>query len=71
VESYAVGFMDECGMMVVVETDSPSALTALSMTHMISLTKIVLVYFVTDIAFPLLLNSHLQIEIECFGSLSA
>jgi len=70
VESYAVGYMDECGMTVVMQPDSSSLLTACSRTRMTSLTKILLVYFVTNIVFALWLSSHLQIEIECVGCLS-
>ena len=47
-ESYAVGCMDEWGMTVIIQTDSYSALTYPSMSSMTSLTKILLVYFVTN-----------------------
>jgi len=70
-EIYAAGAMDECGMTVVVQTDSSSALTAHSMTWMTSFTYISLIYFVTNIAFVLLLNSHLQIAIDRVGRVSA
>jgi len=70
VESYAVGYMDECGMTVVMQPDSSSLLTTCSKTRMTSLTKILLVYFVTNIVFALSLSSHLQIEIKCVGCLS-
>jgi len=70
-ESYAVEYMDEYGMTVLIETDSSRALTAPSMTRMTSLTEIWLVYFITNLGFALSLNSHPQIEIECFGRFSA
>ena len=57
--------MDISSMTVNIQTDSSWALTALAMTRMTSLTEIYLVYFVTNLAFALSLNSHLQIEIEC------
>jgi len=63
--------MDEYGMTVVVQIDSSCALTALSMTHMKSLTKILLAHFVTNIAFNLSLNSRLQKETERVGHLTA
>jgi hypothetical protein len=65
-ESYAVGYMDEFSMTVVVQIDSSCTLTALSMTCMTSLTEIVLAHFVTNIAFALSLNSHLQKQTERF-----
>jgi len=63
--------MDECSMMVVIQIDLSGALTALSMTRMTSLTQILLAHFVTNIAFTLSLNSHLQNETERFGHLTA
>jgi hypothetical protein len=59
--------MYEFSMTVVIQIDSPSALTALSMTLITSLTQILLVYFVTTIAFPLPLNSNMQIETVHLG----
>ena len=67
-ESYAVEYMDECVMTVVVQTDSYSALTALSITLMTSVTLILLVHFVTNIAVTLSLNSHLLMQIERVSS---
>jgi len=69
-EYYAVGWVDECSIMVVIPTDSYWALTSLSMTCMTSLTYILWVYFITDMAFALSLNSNWQIEIECIGRLT-
>jgi len=73
-ESNAVECMDQFSINVVFQTDSYWALTALSITGTTSLTNILLVYFVTNIAFPFSLNSTLQTEIErvshriaCFG----
>jgi len=62
--------MDEISMTVVVQIDSLCALTALSMTHMTSLTQIVLAHVVMNIAFALSLNSHLQKETAHFGRLT-
>jgi hypothetical protein len=59
--------MDEYGMMVVVQINSSCTLTALPMTHMTSLTKILVAHFVTNIAFALSLNRNLQNKIECDG----
>ena len=67
VESYAVGYMDECSMTVVIQIDSSWAPSALSITRMISLTLILLAHFITNIAFALSLNIHLEIETELFG----
>jgi hypothetical protein len=63
--------MDDNGMMVVVQIDSSCALTALSMTSMISLTYILLAHFVTNIGFALSFNSHLQNKTERDGRLTA
>jgi hypothetical protein len=63
--------MDEYSMSVVVQIDSSCALTALPMTRMTSLSKIVLAHFVSNIAFALSLNSHLQNKTECDGCLTA
>jgi len=62
--------MDECSMTVVVQIDSSCVLTTLSMTRMTSLTYILLAHFVTNIAFALSLNSHLENEKERFGHLT-
>jgi hypothetical protein len=62
--------MNEISMMVVITIDSSYALTALFMTPMTSLTYILLAHFVTNIAFALLLNSHLQKETIRFGRLT-
>jgi len=48
--------MDECSMTVIIQTDSYWSLTALSRTRMTTLTQILLVYFVSNIA----LLSHLK-----------
>jgi hypothetical protein len=66
-ESYTVGYIDECSLTVVVGIDLSCALTALSMTRMTSLTKILLALFVTNIAFALSLNSYLQKETKRVG----
>jgi len=70
-ESYAVGHMDECSMIVVIQTDLCWALTALSITRMTSLTWSLVAYFVPQIAFALSLNSNRQTEIEHIGRLTA
>ena len=70
-EIYAVGYMDECGMTVIIRPDSSWALTTLSMTPRTSHSEILLVYSVPNIAFALSPNYHLQIEIELVGCLSA
>jgi hypothetical protein len=70
-ESYIDGSMDGCSMTVVVQTDLPWALTSLSVTCMISRTSMLSVYIVNNIAFDWSLNSHLQIEIERVGYLTA
>jgi hypothetical protein len=62
--------MDEFGMTVVIQIDSSCALTAPSMTHMTSLTYILLPHFVTNIAFALSVNTQLQKETEYFGRLT-
>jgi hypothetical protein len=69
-ESYAVGYMHECSMTVVIQIHSSCTQTALSMPRMTSLTYILLAHYVTNIAFALSLNSHLQNETECFGRLA-
>jgi hypothetical protein len=70
-ESYAVGYMDEYGMTVVVQINLACELTALTLTHMTSLTEILLPHFITNIALALSLNSHLQNKIERDGRLTA
>jgi len=57
-------------MMVVFQINSSCVLTALSMTLMTSLTEILLAHFVTNDAFALSLNSHLQNGTEPFGRLA-
>ena len=69
-ESYAVGYLDEFSMTVVVQIDSSCALTGLYMTRMESPTYLLLAHFVTNIAFALSLHSHLQKEIARFGRLT-
>jgi hypothetical protein len=58
--------MDECSMTVVIQIDWSRVLTALSMTRITSLTKILLPHFVTNIAFASSLNSHLEKETDRF-----
>ena len=58
-------------MTVVIQIDSSCELTSLTLTRMTSLTQILLAHFVTNIAFALLLNSHLQNKIERDGRLTA
>jgi hypothetical protein len=70
-ESYAVGYIDEYGMTVVILIDVSCALTALPMTRMTSLIEILIAHFITNIAIGLSLNSHLQNKIECDGRLTA
>jgi len=62
--------MDDCNMIFVIQADSPRALTVCCTTHWTSLTYISLIYFISNIAFTLLPNSHLEIEIECVGHFS-
>lgn len=50
--SYAVGYITECSMTVVIHPGSLGTLTALSMTRMISLTQILVVTFVCNLVFP-------------------
>jgi hypothetical protein len=57
-------------MTVVVQLDLSSALTALSMTRMTSLTSILLALYVTIIAFVLTLDSYLKKETEHVGCLT-
>jgi hypothetical protein len=57
-------------MMVVVQIDSSYPLTILSMTLMISINEIFLVYFVTNIGFALSLNSYFKKETKCVGRLT-
>jgi len=64
-------YMDEYGMTAVVQIDPSCALTALSMTRMTSLTSMLLAHFVTNIAFALSLNSHLQNKTKLDGRLTA
>jgi hypothetical protein len=63
--------MDEYSMTVVVQIDLACELTALTLTRMTSLTEILLAHFVTNIAFALSLNSHLQNKIERDGRFTA
>ena len=70
-ESDAVGYMDKFSITVVVQIDSSCALTALSMTCMTSLTEILLAHFLTNIAWALSNNSHLQKDTEFDGRLTA
>jgi len=62
--------MHEYGTTVVIQINSSGTATALSMKHMTSLTLIVLAHFVTNIAFALSLNSHVQIKTERDGHLT-
>jgi hypothetical protein len=64
-ESNAVRYMDEFSMKVVVQTDSYWVLTALSVTCITSPTYMLLVFFVTNLAFPLSLSSNGQIQVKC------
>ena len=70
-ESYAVWYMDECSMTGVFQTGLYRALTALCITCMTSLTWILLVYFVTTIAFDFPPHSTLQTANEHVGYLAA
>jgi hypothetical protein len=69
-ESYALGRMDELSITVVVQIDLSCTQPTLSMTRMTSLTYILLAHCVTNIAFSLSLNSHLQKESERDGHLT-
>ena len=69
-ESYAVGRVDEYSLTVAIPSDSYWALTPVSNTGMISLTQILVLYFVTNIAFDFSLNSNRLTEIECVGHLT-
>jgi hypothetical protein len=70
VESYAVGCMGECSIAVVIQTDSYWAQTAPHMTLMTSLTLILLVYFVSNLAVAFSLDSNLQAVIDHIGWLT-
>jgi hypothetical protein len=70
-ESYAVGFMDEYDMTVVIQIDFSCALSALPKTRMTSLSYTLLAYSFTNIADALALNSHLQNQTERDGRLTA
>jgi hypothetical protein len=59
--------MDEYVMTVVVQIDSACELTALPLTRMTSLTKILFAHFITNIALALSLNSQLRNKIEHDG----
>jgi len=63
--------MDEISMTVIIQPDLYSALHALAMTGMTSVTGRLFVYFVTNIAFAFSLNSYWQTEIELIGCLTA
>jgi len=69
-KSYAVRCMDEWNMTVIIQTDLYWALNARSMTCMTSLTYILVVYVVTNIAFVFSINSNWQTEIELIGHLT-
>jgi hypothetical protein len=70
-ESYAVGYMDDYDITVVVQTVSSWAPTTLSMTCIAALTQNLSVYFITSLAFVVSLNRYLQIEIDCFGHVAS
>ena len=70
-ESYAVGYMDECCMAVVIQTDSYWALTAPSMTLMTLPTTVLLVNFISNLIFALTLGMNRSKHIEFFGHLTA
>jgi hypothetical protein len=63
--------MDEYGMTVVIQIDSPCELAAVPLTLMTALTQNLLAHFVTNNAFALSLNIHLQNKIEHDGRLTA
>jgi hypothetical protein len=63
--------MDEYDITVVVQIDSSGELTTPTLTRLTALTYILLAHFVTNIAFALSLNSHLQNEIKRDGRLRA
>jgi len=66
-ESYAVGCMNECSMMIVMQRDLYWALNSPSMAHMISLTYILLRNFITTIVLAFSHNSNRQTDIEYSG----
>jgi len=63
-QSYAVGCMDECSMLLVIHTDSHYALTTPSMTHITSLTLLLEVNFVSNLVFAFSLNHNRQDNIK-------
>jgi hypothetical protein len=63
--------MEECGITVANQTDVYRALTAPPMTAMTSLTLILSLYFVTNLAVAFSLHSNLQTEIVHAGYLTA
>jgi hypothetical protein len=63
--------MHEYGMTVVVQINLSDTLTTLSMTRMTALTSIWLGHFVTNIAFPWSVYSHLQNKTERDARLTA
>ena len=69
-ESYAVGVMDECSMMVIIHTDLHCVLTAPSMTRTTSLTPISLVNFLSDLMFAFSLKTNRQDDIKFISHLS-
>jgi len=61
--------MAEFSMTVVVQINSLCARTTLFMARMTSLTRTLLAYFFTNIAFAFSLNSHKEKETESLGRL--
>jgi hypothetical protein len=59
-QSKVVGCIDKCNVMVVIHTDSRSALTAPSMPHMSSLSETFLVNFIFSLywVFSLICKQH-------------
>jgi len=68
-ESYTVGLMDKCSMTVSIQTDSCWEQTAPSVTHLTSVTWILFIFFVTNIAFVFSLNGDWLAEIGLIGRL--
>jgi len=69
-ESDAIGYLDEYCMMVIMQTDSYSAMTASSLTGMTSQIKILFVNSVTNLVFAFSLNHNQLNNIDFIGHLT-
>jgi len=66
-ESYEVGCMNQCSMIVVIHPTSHCALTAPTMTRMTLLTYILLERFISNLVLVFWLNSNWQDGMKCIG----